>query len=80
MKNVNSELFPLLFANEGDTVIVKELRGGRRFVDNCINQGIVPGQKITILNNMKQGPCILEINDSRIMLGHGILNRVIVQK
>lgn len=71
--------FPLLFVKENETVYIAELRGGRTFKDKCINQGIIPGQKVTVLNNTEGGPYVIGVNNSRVIIGHGMLSRIFVQ-
>jgi Fe2+ transport system protein FeoA len=71
--------FPLLFAKENETFYITELQGGKHFKDKCINQGIIPGQKIEILNITGKGPYVVAINDSRVIIGHGMLGRIFVQ-
>jgi Fur family ferric uptake transcriptional regulator len=75
-----NNLFPLFFAKKNEIVRIAELRGGRHFKDKCINQGIIPGQKVEVLNNTERGPYIIGINNSRVIIGHGMLNRILVQK
>jgi Fe2+ transport system protein FeoA len=71
--------FPLFNARDGESLYITEIRGGHCFKDKCINQGIIPGRKIKILNKYQKGPCLVSILDSKIMIGHGMLGRIYVR-
>ena len=77
-KNKTSS-FPLITAQENETLYITEIKGGRRFKDKCIDQGLVPGRKIEILNNSGNGPCLVKLFNTRIMIGRGMLNRIYVR-
>lgn len=70
--------YPLRVASEQNVVTITELKGNQQFKDSCINQGLVPGQKLEILNNSGNGPCVVACNSSRVMIGSGMLNRIFV--
>ncbi len=79
MQNNNIVSFPLSFAKENEVVYIVELKGGWHFKEKCINQGIIPGQKIKVLNITGKGPCIIIVNNARIMIGNQMLNKIIVR-
>jgi Fe2+ transport system protein FeoA len=72
--------FPLLLARQNQTVSIIELRGGQHFREKCINQGIVPGQNIEVLNNTGRGPCVVSVDNAKVIIGYGMLNRIFVKK
>jgi len=74
------EEFPLTFAKQGDVLEVKSLNGGHHFKEMCLIQGIFPGQKMEIFSNIGGGSCLVVINESKVMIGHGMLRKIIVQK
>jgi Fe2+ transport system protein FeoA len=71
-------VFPLLQGGENEVVTILELKGGQHFKEKCINQGIIPGREIKIINNSGNGPCLILINNVRLMIGRGMLNRIYV--
>ena len=71
--------FSLLFAKENEALYITELRGGKHFKDKCINQGIIPGQKVEVLNVSEKGPYVVAINNSRVIIGNGMLGRIFVR-
>ncbi|HOF00632.1 MAG TPA: ferrous iron transport protein A [Spirochaetota bacterium] len=72
--------YPLFLAKEFDEVSIVEIKGGQQFREKCINQGIVPGQKMTVLKKTENGPCLMSLFDSRIMIGREMLSRIFVKK
>jgi Fe2+ transport system protein FeoA len=71
--------YPLLLAGQNETLYITEIKGGRHFKEKCIDRGIIPGQKIKILNKQGSGPCLVLVMNSRIMIGHGMLSRIYVR-
>ncbi|MCG8573143.1 MAG: ferrous iron transport protein A [Spirochaetes bacterium] len=80
MDTLNRNSYPLLFAREGEKLLVTELKGGQQFKNKCIDQGIVPGQQIEVFQQTGDGPCLVIINGSRVMIGQNMLNRILVKK
>lgn len=80
MKTRSDEIFPLILAKEGESLIISDIRGGKFFKDKCISMGIIPGVKIEISNNSRGGPCLMKIGDSRIIIGGGMMHRIFVKR
>lgn len=82
MDNTNNKkgLFPLAFAKENESFRISSLRGGQQFRNKCVEQGIIPGQQVLVVNSSGGGSCVLKINNSRIMIGNGMLMKIIVEK
>jgi len=74
------ESFLLNFAEENETVIVDELMGGHHFREKCLRQGILPGQAITMVCFSGRGACLVMVNDTRVILGHGFISRIKVRR
>jgi Fe2+ transport system protein FeoA len=72
--------FPLFLAKESEEVRITEIRGRQQFKEKCINQGLIPGQTMTIISNTGSGPCLVFLLGSRIMIGRGMLGRIFVEK
>jgi ferrous iron transport protein A len=62
----------------GKTATIKQLRGGREFTNRVAALGFTLGTKITVLQNFGTGPVIIGLRDSRIALGRGEANKVLV--
>jgi ferrous iron transport protein A len=59
---------------------VVELRGGSRFLARLATLGFTPGARLTMIQNFGHGPLIVSVRDTRIALGRGEANKVIVRR
>lgn len=81
MQNKELKVLPLTMLESGDKAIIKEVRGGRGFINKMNALGITPGKEITKLSAMIfQGPVIIKIGESQIALGYGMANKIFVRK
>ena len=62
----------------GRTAAVEALRGGHGFRSRLAALGFTPGARITMLQNVGRGPIIVTLRDTRIALGRGEANRILV--
>jgi len=69
--------YPLSSANSGESVEVVNLAGGRHFISKITSLGLTPGTNIRVLSNLG-GPIIIDVRGSRISLGRGMAQKVIV--
>jgi len=78
--NQKEARIPLSFCREGDvcTILGFEQGVGRRFIQKLTSMGLVPGVTILVVRNNFPGPLIVEVKSTRIVLGHGMANRVLV--
>lgn len=65
---------------KGDKGIVHHLTGGRRLSDRLLVMGFTSGAEVMVIQNPGFGPVIVYVRDSRIALGRGEANKVIVSK
>jgi len=72
------DIRPLSRAKKGQFVTVKTFSGGRNFKEKLINLGILPGIKIEVLSNNNGGPLILRVKEAKIVLGHGMAEKILV--
>jgi len=40
--------------------------------------GLIPGKVIEVLSVRKSGPVIVKINDTRIVIGHGMASKIVI--
>lgn len=45
-----------------------------------LDMGLVPGTRVKVLNNQNRGPMIIEVRDSKMALGRGLANKILVFK
>ncbi|MBN2737967.1 MAG: ferrous iron transport protein A [Spirochaetales bacterium] len=61
------------------TTRILKIEGGRGIKSKLSAMGLVPGMEIKVLRSHNRGPMIIEVMDSRIMLGHGMAAKIIVE-
>jgi ferrous iron transport protein A len=61
---------------DGEEGVVAEVVGGRGAVRNLAELGIYPGKKIRVVRN--RGAVIIEVDNSRFVVGRGLAAKVIV--
>jgi len=62
----------------GSNVRINKISGGMRLRDKLLSMGLLPGKDIEILSVRKNGPVIVKINDTRIVIGHGMASKIFI--
>jgi ferrous iron transport protein A len=70
---------PLSRIQPGKLVQIVDLDAGRELWTRLESMGVFPCAEVTVLANHNHGPLLLALGDSRIMLGRGMADKVIVQ-
>ncbi len=65
---------------QGQEAVIKSLDGGKHFKDKLINLGVIPGSTVTIISGSKHSPFLLKIGETRVMVGHRMVKRIIVER
>ncbi len=55
----------------GARAVVRSLLGGRGFSARVAALGVTPGTEVTVIQNQRHGPMLIEVRDSRVALGRG---------
>jgi len=63
----------------GSKVRVLKLSGGERFKDKLLCMGILPGHEVEVLSSQRKGPVMVKVNDTRVVIGHSMAERIIVR-
>jgi len=71
---------PLSLIEEGRTVRIKSISGGRGLKHRLYDMGLYDGVLIKILRNDASGPMILKVLDSRVMIGRGQAHKIQVEE
>ena len=69
---------PLAMINPSERVKVTEIRGGRGLLQKLADMGLTPGVNLKVINSQKPGPILVDIRGSRLVLGHGVAQKVMV--
>jgi Fe2+ transport system protein FeoA len=70
---------PLSFAKAGQRVRVSAVDANCGFQGRLAAMGIIPGEEIDVLLNSARGAFIVAVKGSRIMLGHGMAQKIQVE-
>lgn len=64
----------------GTWVQIEEMRGGHHFLSRLASLGFTPGACLKVLQNYGHGPIIVSVRDTRIALGRGEAEKILVGK
>ena len=70
---------PLTMINPSEEVTVAEIRGGRGLVQRLAHMGLTPGTTLKVINSQMPGPILIDLRGSRLVLGHGVALKVMVE-
>ena len=72
-----SAIFPLAMATAGEKVRLENIRGGENLVHRLTAMGMTPGVELSIVQD-SGGPLLISVRDTRIALGRGMAQKVMV--
>jgi Fe2+ transport system protein FeoA len=71
---------PLTFVPGGDTVVVSQIRGGKKIRSRLFDLGLNLNARIRVVKNDGQGPLIIAVKeDGRFALGKGMAHHIFVK-
>jgi len=71
-------VMPLSLVLAGEEVVIDRLAGGSQVQQRLADMGLTPGTAIEVVKSSGPGPIIVAFRGSRIALGHGLSNKVLV--
>jgi ferrous iron transport protein A len=71
-------MIPLTTINPGQQVTLVDIQGGRRLRSKLYSMGLIPGVKLTLMGN-SGGPIMIAVNDTRLALGFGMAQKIMVK-
>jgi Fur family ferric uptake transcriptional regulator len=71
-------LMPLAMAKTGETVVIREIAGGRMARSRMADLGLRPDDNIEIINNNGMGRLILAHDCTRLAIGRGVARKIMV--
>ncbi len=69
---------PLSVVQEGRRVRIITVDAGHGLLSRLTAMGLVPGVEIEVLRNSLHGPFLIAVKGSRIMLGRGMAQKIMV--
>ncbi|MEJ2033318.1 MAG: FeoA domain-containing protein [Deltaproteobacteria bacterium] len=76
--NQRDDTIPLLMAANGEKVQIVRIAGGREMQARLTAMGLTVGTCLQVINNHAAGPFIVAIEDSRMALGTGMAQKIMV--
>jgi len=65
--------------NEGSSVRIHRINGGEGLKSKLLSMGIIPEQKVVLVKKSgEHGPVIIRVNNTRIIIGHGMAEKITV--
>lgn len=71
---------PLNMLAMGEEAELVDVRGGYGIKRRLAALGLNPGMRVTVIQNAMRGPIVLSVMDSRIALGRGMAQKILVSK
>ncbi len=71
---------PLAMARPGEVVTVIGVRAGWGLQRRLADMGLTPGVQIRVINSQMPGPVLIDLRGTRLALGRGIAQKIIVRK
>ena len=63
----------------GEEVTLIDIEGGRGLRSKLYSMGLVPGANLKILSRSGSGPVMIAVKDSRLAIGRGMAEKIIVE-
>ncbi len=70
----------LSMVRSGEEVTLVDIQGGFGMRRKLTDMGLIPGVRLRLIHSHLPGPVIVQVGDSRLMLGHGMAQRVMVRR
>ncbi len=64
----------------GESVQIRRMDGGHQFLSRLASLGFTPGAHLQVIQNYGHGPIIVRLRDTRVALGRGEANKILVQE
>ncbi len=67
---------PLSAVQPGTPVRIVDIQAGRHMQGRLAAMGLIPGVELHVLRNTPNGPFLLSVMGSRLMLGRGMASKI----
>ena len=62
----------------GESVCIQKMQGGHHLLSRLASFGFTPGACLKVIQNYGHGPIIVTLRDTRVALGRGEADRILV--
>jgi len=70
---------PLAMVSPGEMVTMVDVRAGWGLRRRLADMGLVPGTTLRVINGHMPGPIIIDLRGSRLALGRGMAQKIMVK-
>ncbi len=70
-------MYPIAMASVGEKVVIRKITGDEKVRQHLAELGFVVDEEVTVVS-ASDGNLIVQVKDSRIALGLGMANRILV--
>lgn len=70
---------PLAMVEKGKKVLLLAIKSGCELKSRLSALGLIPGAEIEVIQNLACGPIIIGLNGSRLILGRGMAQKIMVR-
>jgi ferrous iron transport protein A len=63
---------------EGQRVRIAHVQAGRGLTARLAAMGLLPNVEMTVIKNVRPGPFIVSLCDSKVILGRGMAEKIVV--
>ena len=71
---------PLAMVGPQEVVTVVGVRAGRGLTQRLAEMGLTPGVTLKVLGGSRPGPVLVNLRGSRVALGFGVAQKIMVEK
>jgi len=71
---------PLAIVRPGEEVTIVDIRAGRGLARRLADMGLTPETTIRVISSHTPGPTLIDFRGSRLVLGFGIAQKIMVER
>ena len=71
-------MVPLSLIDRGRKARLHRVCAGRRLTARLASMGLVPGVEVEVVNSSAKGPFIVSVKGTRLILGRGMVSKILV--
>jgi ferrous iron transport protein A len=77
---MSSQGMPLAMARPTELVTVIGVRAGWGLQRRLADMGLTPGTQIRVINSQMSGPVLIDLRGSRLAVGRGVAQKILVKE
>ena len=74
------QLISLSTMDAGQKTKLVRINAGKNLKGRLTAMGLIPGVEITVVNNSHSGPFVISVRGSKMMLGRGVVHKLLVSQ